>query len=148
MIDHLEITWCRDQALLIRIKLQGGGGCPGGWVFSRVGGSKALDPPPFIIPRVSWVGHLPQPLSWLTEALSGCVLLPLFTLSLRRHHAQISLWFNSVVNASWTPIVRHVEGAMKDLIPHPQVFMTHNPAPPLRAQMGLHVVVYLERFEH
>ena len=66
-----------------------GGGSPAGWVFNRVGGCKALEqpPPPLIIPRVSWVGHLPHPLSLFTEALSGCVLLPLFALSLCRHHA-------------------------------------------------------------
>ena len=63
-------------------------GSGGGWVFNRVGGSKALEHPPlFIIPRVSWVGHLPHPLSLFTEALSGWVLLPLFALSLCRHHA-------------------------------------------------------------
>ena len=41
----------------------------GGWVFSRVGGSKALDPAPLIIPRVSWVVLLPHLLSLVTGAL-------------------------------------------------------------------------------
>ena len=36
-----------EQASFIRIKLQWGGGLGGG-VFSRVGGSKALDPPPLL----------------------------------------------------------------------------------------------------
>ena len=63
-----------------------------GWVSSRVGRSKVLDPPPPIIPRVSRVGHLPLLLSLLTGALSGCLLVPPSTLSLCRHYAKTSLW--------------------------------------------------------
>ena len=59
------------------------------------------------------------------------MLLPVFPLSLCRHHAKISLSFNSVANASWAPIVRRFEGRMKDLIPK---FCTYKPAPPLRAK--------------
>ena len=62
------------------------------------------------------------------------MLLPLFTLSLRRHYAKPSLWFNSVINASWVPMVRRLEGATKDLIPNPQMCLTHKSAPPLRAK--------------
>ena len=69
------------QASFIRIKLQWG---RGGWV----GGSKALDPPPLIISRVSWVGLLRPLLSLVTGALSGCLLVPLSALSLCRHHAK------------------------------------------------------------
>ena len=58
------------------------GGGLGGWVFSRVGGSKALDPPPLIILRVFWVGLLPHLLSLVTRALSGCLLVPLSVVSL------------------------------------------------------------------
>ena len=58
------------------------GGGLGGWVFSQVAGSKALDPPPLIIPRVSWVGLLPHLLSLVTGALSGCLLVPLSAQSL------------------------------------------------------------------
>ena len=46
---------------------------------------------------------------------------------------KISLWFNCVADASWAPIVRHLEGAMKDLIPNPQMFVPTR-APPLRAK--------------
>ena len=60
------------------------GGYSAGWVGLRLG-----KPPPFVIPRVSGVGHLPHPLSVFTEALSGCALLSFFTLSLCRHHAKI-----------------------------------------------------------
>ena len=63
------------QASFIRAILQWGGGL-GGWVFSWVGGSEALDPPPLIILRVSWVGVLPPLLSLLTGALSGGLLVP------------------------------------------------------------------------
>ena len=76
------------QASFIKIKLQWGGGG-----FSRVGGSKALDPPPRrIIPRVSWVGLLPPLLSLVTGALAGCLLVPLSALLLCKHHAIVSLW--------------------------------------------------------
>ena len=64
------------QASFIRIKLQWGGGLGGG-LFSQVGGSKALNPPPLIIPRVSWVGLLPHLLSLVAGALFGCLLVPL-----------------------------------------------------------------------
>ena len=67
---------------------RGGGGVLGWWVFSRVGGSKALDPPPLIIPRLFWVGLLPPLLSLLTGALSGCLLVPLSALSLCRYNAK------------------------------------------------------------
>ena len=81
-------TWrvCHiGQASFIRAILQGGAGGLGGWVFSRVGGSKALDPPPpLIILRVSWVGLLPHLLSLVTGALSGCLLVPLSVVSLCR----------------------------------------------------------------
>ena len=73
------------QAMFMRANSQWGGGV---WV----GGSKALDLPSFVIPRVSWVGLLPPLLSLLTGALSGCLLVPLSALSLCRHHAKISLW--------------------------------------------------------
>ena len=97
----------------------------------RVGGSKAMGPPP---PDSSegFLGQAPATPSFLFYR--SCVLLPLFTLSLCRHHANISLWFNSVVNASWAPVVRRLEGAMKDLIPNPHLLVTHKPAPPLRAK--------------
>ena len=79
-----------EQASFIRIKLQWGGGL-GGWVFSRVGGSKALDPPPpLIILRVSWVGLLPHLLSLVTGALSGCLLVPLSVVSFCRW--QVCRW--------------------------------------------------------
>ena len=67
-----------------------GGGGLGGWVFSRVGGSKALDPPPLIILRVFWVGLLPHLLSLVTGALSGCLLVPLSVVSLCRW--QVCRW--------------------------------------------------------
>ena len=79
----------QEQASFMRIKLQWGGGL-GGWVFSRVGGSKALDPPPLIILRVSWVGLLPHLLSLVTGALSGCLLVPLSVVSLCRW--QVCRW--------------------------------------------------------
>ena len=41
-----------------------------------MGGSEALDPPPFIILSVSWVGLQPPLLSLVTGALSGCLLVP------------------------------------------------------------------------
>ena len=108
------------QASFIRDRLQTGGGVRVGGSSAQWVGLRLWAPRPLIIPRVSWIGHLPRPLSLFTEALSGCVLLPLFTLSLCRHHAEMSLYFNSVVNASWAPIVRRLEGTMKDLIPNPQ----------------------------
>ena len=57
--------------MFIRIKLQGRGA-------GRGGGSKAPDPPPLLIPRVSWVGLLPHLLSLPTGALFGCLLVPPF----------------------------------------------------------------------
>ena len=53
-----------------------------------MGGSKALDPPPLIIPRVSWVGLQPPLLSLVTGALSGWLVVPLSALLLCRHHAK------------------------------------------------------------
>ena len=46
----------------------------------------------------------------------------------------VCVWFNSVANASWAPIVGRPEDALKDLMPNPQMFVTHKPAPPLRAE--------------
>ena len=79
----------KNQASFIRAPLQWGGGL-GGWVFSRVGGSKALDPPPLIILSVFWVGLLPHLLSLVTGALSGCLLVPLSVVSLCR--SQVCRW--------------------------------------------------------
>ena len=81
-VTPLHFMGCCVQASFIRAILQWGGGL-GGWVFSRVGGSKALDPPsPLIILRVFWVGLLPHLLSLVTGALSGCLLVPLSVVSL------------------------------------------------------------------
>ena len=121
-------NWTPAHRGLLAIAMLTTGVCTPGLVYKNsitkggiLGGSSArwvslrLWTPPSIIPRVFWVGHLPHPLSLFTEALSGCVLLPLFTLSSFRHNAKISLWFNSVVNASRAPILRHLEGAMNGL---------------------------------
>ena len=75
-----------DQASFFRIKLQLG---LGEWVSSLVGGSKALDPPPYNS-EGSWVGLLPPLLSLVTGALSGCLLMPLSALSLCRW--QVCRW--------------------------------------------------------
>ena len=77
-----------NRLRLLELSCNGGGGL-GGWVFSQVGGSKALDPPPpLIIPRVSWVGLQPPLLSLVTGALSGWLLVPLSALLLCRNHAK------------------------------------------------------------
>ena len=65
-------------------------------VFSRMGGSTALDRPPPPPPRYNsegFLGWAPATPSFLViGALSGCLLVPLSALSLCRHHAKISLW--------------------------------------------------------
>ena len=71
------------QASFIRAILQGRGGL-GGWVFSRVGGSKALDPHPSYNSE-GFLGWAPATPSFFgQEALSGCLLVPFSALSLCR----------------------------------------------------------------
>ena len=77
------------QASFIRAILQGGAGGLGGWVFSRVGGSKALDPPPSYNSE-GFLGWAPHLLSLVTGALSGCLLVPLSVVSLCRW--QVCRW--------------------------------------------------------
>ena len=42
--------------------------------------------------------------------------------------------YSSVIKASWTPVIRRLEHALKCLVPNLQMFVTHKRAPPLRAK--------------
>ena len=61
------------------------GGSSAGWV-----GLKLWTPPSYN--SKGFLGWAPATPSFFAGALSGCLLVPLSTLSLCRHHAKISLW--------------------------------------------------------
>ena len=84
-------------------------------------GSKAMDPPPFTIPRVSGV-----PPSFLVYK-KPCLVVCCCRFSLCLYASAMPKSLCGFIVSS----VRRLEGAMKDSIPNPQIFVTHKPAPPL-----------------
>ena len=92
-----------------------------------MGGSKALDPPPH--PIISWIGLLPHLLSLVTGALSGCLLVPLSSLSLCKWQVcrwQFFTWrpfFDNILNL-WTLTWTYCCTKLSKLVGSPVVKVT------------------------
>ena len=53
--------------------------------------------------------------------------------------------YSSVINVSWTSVIKRLEHALKFLVPNVHMCVTHKPAPPPpKGEMSLPSVVNLE----
>ena len=75
----------------------------GGWVFSRVGGSKAVDPPSSYNSD-EILGWAPTTPSFFVHCFSSYLLVPLSALPLCRYHTKISLWLWGTGCSGWSAI--------------------------------------------